>query len=58
VLSFTAIEMGLPGFGLETLADITHGEPGTSAFLPPAGSPRCSSPVASASSSDSSPFRP
>jgi hypothetical protein len=25
VLSFTAIEMGLPGFGLETLADITHG---------------------------------
>jgi pimeloyl-ACP methyl ester carboxylesterase len=25
VLSFTAIEMGLAGFGLETLADITHG---------------------------------
>jgi pimeloyl-ACP methyl ester carboxylesterase len=25
VLSFTAIEMGLPGFGLEILADITHG---------------------------------
>ncbi|WP_370137472.1 alpha/beta fold hydrolase [Streptacidiphilus sp. EB103A] len=25
VLSFTAIEMGLPGFGLEVLADITHG---------------------------------
>jgi pimeloyl-ACP methyl ester carboxylesterase len=25
VLSFTAIEMGLPGFGLEMLADITHG---------------------------------
>ncbi len=25
VLSFTAIEMGLPGFGLEKLADITHG---------------------------------
>jgi pimeloyl-ACP methyl ester carboxylesterase len=25
VLSFTAIEMGLPGFGLEGLADITHG---------------------------------
>ena len=25
VLSFTAIEMGLPGFGLETLADVTHG---------------------------------
>src|SRR5271170_493611 len=25
VLSLTAIEMGLPGFGLETLADITHG---------------------------------
>jgi pimeloyl-ACP methyl ester carboxylesterase len=24
VLSFTAIEMGLPGFGLETLADVTH----------------------------------
>ena len=23
--SFTAIEMGLPGFGLERLADITHG---------------------------------
>ena len=25
VLSFTAIEMSLPGFGLERLADITHG---------------------------------
>ncbi|MGC5289601.1 alpha/beta fold hydrolase [Micromonospora sp. DT231] len=25
VRSFTAIEMGLPGFGLEALADITHG---------------------------------
>src|SRR5580692_10393795 len=25
VLSFTAIEMGLPGLGLEMLADITHG---------------------------------
>jgi pimeloyl-ACP methyl ester carboxylesterase len=25
VLSLTAIEMGLPGFGLEMLADITHG---------------------------------
>ena len=25
VRSFTAIEMGLPGFGLETFADITHG---------------------------------
>ncbi|HEV7963291.1 MAG TPA: alpha/beta hydrolase [Actinoplanes sp.] len=25
VLSFTAVEMGLPGFGLEMLADITHG---------------------------------
>ena len=25
VLSFTAIEMGLPGFGLEMLADVTHG---------------------------------
>ncbi|MET7977314.1 alpha/beta hydrolase [Streptomyces mirabilis] len=25
VISFTAIEMGLPGFGLEALADITHG---------------------------------
>ena len=25
VLSITAIEMGLPGFGLEMLADITHG---------------------------------
>lgn len=25
VLSFTAIEMGLAGFGLETLGDITHG---------------------------------
>jgi pimeloyl-ACP methyl ester carboxylesterase len=25
VLSFTAIEMGLPGFGLEVLADVTHG---------------------------------
>ncbi|MGN9786460.1 alpha/beta fold hydrolase [Nonomuraea sp. ZG12] len=25
VLSFTAIEMGLPGFGLETLADVTRG---------------------------------
>jgi pimeloyl-ACP methyl ester carboxylesterase len=25
VCSFTAIEMGLPGFGLEMLADVTHG---------------------------------
>jgi pimeloyl-ACP methyl ester carboxylesterase len=25
VLSFTAMEMGLPGFGLEMLADVTHG---------------------------------
>lgn len=25
LLSFTAIEMGLAGFGLETLADVTHG---------------------------------
>src|SRR6202453_3108119 len=25
VRSFTAIEMGLPGFGLEMLADVTHG---------------------------------
>ncbi|GAA3141310.1 hypothetical protein GCM10010466_35390 [Planomonospora alba] len=25
VLSLTAIEMGLPGFGLEALADVTHG---------------------------------
>ena len=25
VLSFTAIEMGLPGFGLEAFADVTHG---------------------------------
>jgi pimeloyl-ACP methyl ester carboxylesterase len=25
VLSFTAIEMGLPGFGLEALGDVTHG---------------------------------
>src|SRR5271155_5491058 len=25
VLSLTAIEMGLPGFGLEVLADVTHG---------------------------------
>ena len=58
LLSFTAIEMGLPGFGLEMLADVTHGGPGTSVFLPPPGFPRCSSPVVSASSSDSSPFRP
>ena len=58
VLSFTAIEMGLPGFGLEMLADVTHGGPGTSAFLPRPASPRCCSPVANASSSDSSPSRP
>jgi hypothetical protein len=25
VVSFTTVEMGLPGFGLERLADITHG---------------------------------
>jgi pimeloyl-ACP methyl ester carboxylesterase len=25
LVSFTAIEMGLPGFGLEMLADVTHG---------------------------------
>ncbi len=33
------------------------GVPGTLEFLPPPGSPGCSSPVASASSLDNSPFR-
>jgi pimeloyl-ACP methyl ester carboxylesterase len=47
VLSFTAIEMGLPGFGLEI-----------SAFSPRPASPRCSWPAASASSWDSSHSQP
>src|SRR3984885_6288796 len=54
VLSLTAIEMGLPGFGLEMLADVTHGAPGISAFSPRPASPRCCSPAASASSWDNS----
>lgn len=58
VLSFTAIEMGLPEFGLEMLADVAHGGTWHIGVLAAPGSPRCSSPVANASSSDSSPFAP
>ncbi len=58
VLGLTTIEMGLPEFGLEMLADVTHGVSGTSAFLPRPGSQRCCSRAGSASSSASLPFRP
>ena len=39
VLSFTAIEMGLPGFGLETFADVTHGGAWYIGFLAAPGVP-------------------
>ena len=39
VLSFTAIEMGLPGFGLETFADVTHGGSWYIGFLAAPGVP-------------------
>ena len=39
VLSLTAIEMGLPGFGLEALADITHGGTWHIGFLAAPGIP-------------------
>src|ERR1700690_3502264 len=39
VLSFTAIEMGLPGFGLEKLADVTHGGTWHIGFLAAPGIP-------------------
>ena len=55
VRSLAAIEMGLRGFGLETLADITQGAPGRSASSPPLTFPRCCSSAASAGVSGSSP---
>jgi pimeloyl-ACP methyl ester carboxylesterase len=39
VLSFTAIEMGLPGFSLEMLADVTHGGSWHIGFLAAPGIP-------------------
>ena len=39
VLSFTAIEMGLPGFGLEGFADVTHGGAWYIGFLVTPGIP-------------------
>ena len=39
VLSLTAIEMGLPGFGLEELADVTHGGAWYIGFLAAPGVP-------------------
>ena len=39
VLSFTAIEMGLPGFGLESFADVTHGGTWYIGFLAAPGGP-------------------
>jgi len=39
VLSFTAIEMGLPGLGLEQLADVTHGGTWHIGFLVAPGIP-------------------
>ncbi len=39
VLSFTAIEMGLPGFGLEGFADVTHGGAWYIGFLVAPGVP-------------------
>ncbi len=39
VLSLTAIEMGLPGFGLEGFADVTHGGAWYIGFLAAAGVP-------------------
>lgn len=39
VLSFTAIEMGLPGFGLESFADVSHGGAWYIGFLATPGVP-------------------
>jgi pimeloyl-ACP methyl ester carboxylesterase len=41
VLSFSAIEMELPGFGLEMLADITHGGSWHIGVLAAPNIPRC-----------------
>ena len=51
VLSFTAIEMGLAGFGLEMLADITHGGAWHIGVLAAPAYPRCSSPAVKTRSS-------
>ena len=58
VLSFTAIEMGLPGFGLERLADVTHGGTWHIGVLAAPGIPEMLLAGREPSSSDSSPFRP
>ena len=58
VLSFTAIEMGLPGFGLEMLADVTHGGTWHIGVLVAPRIPEMLLAGREASSSDSSPFRP
>ncbi|MGI5443954.1 alpha/beta fold hydrolase [Streptomyces shenzhenensis] len=50
VRSYAAIETGLPGFGLETLADVTHGGAWHIGFLAARASRRCSLPDASAPS--------
>jgi pimeloyl-ACP methyl ester carboxylesterase len=51
VMSFTAIEMGLAGFGLEALAGVTHGgAPGISASSQHPVLLRCCSPAGSANS--------
>ena len=53
VRSYTAIETGLPGFGLEALADVTHGGAWHIGVLAAPASRSCCSPGASARSSPS-----
>ena len=57
VLSLTAIEMGLPGFGVESWPTSPTAALGTSVFSPRQVSPRCCSPDANVLSSSSSPPR-
>ena len=58
MLSLTAIEMGLPGFGLETLADVTHGGTWYIGVLTAPGIPEMLLAGWSASSWDNSRSRP
>jgi pimeloyl-ACP methyl ester carboxylesterase len=58
VFSLTAIEMGLPGFGLETLADITHGGTWYIGVLTAPGIPEMSVRYPSTASATTPPWRP
>ena len=57
VASFTGIEMGLAGFGLESLGDITHGGSWHVGVLAAPGVAGCCSPAESETSSAGGRFR-